>query len=310
MRTELVGHEGDVNCIAFLPDGRSFISASNDGTMRVWDTFDSVSLVTRDRPEVLHRWVSTVKFSDGGHADSGRGNTLVRIFSEAVESSKIPTPEGHTEEVRSVIYSPDHPRIVADSVDGAVLLWLAMKFGPSLADFEHDTGTISALATSPDGTRFASAAQCGLQLRLRVWDALHSSKKPATLAPDYKMHALTMVDCLVMSLTFTADGDTLVLRTVSGELYAWKRNEKRQDVAGACSLLFWTCGARGLTSLQMKSGPKSRSRSKTCQCPLMMGRSSLAHILAGWSALWALANSPCSGCQLSAARKTRRCMTL
>jgi WD40 repeat protein len=33
----LEGHEGQVNALAFSPDGRRLLSASHDGAIRVWD---------------------------------------------------------------------------------------------------------------------------------------------------------------------------------------------------------------------------------------------------------------------------------
>jgi len=34
---QLLGHRGDVHSVSFFPDGKQIISASKDGTIRVWD---------------------------------------------------------------------------------------------------------------------------------------------------------------------------------------------------------------------------------------------------------------------------------
>jgi WD40 repeat protein len=228
-----------VNCIVFSPDGRSFISVSNDWTVRVWDTFNSGSWYRNDDPEILHRWVNSIAFLDTSRVASGHGDSVVRVFSETVDFSQIASLEGHTDQVRSIIYSPDHKRIITGSDDGIILVWDAINFGRPLAKFEHDMGLgkIKALAISPDGTRLASGPHYGQQVVVHIWDAIQFSKKPTTLASEHDLLLFsTLSHSLIHSLTFAADGNTLVLRTEPGRMYAWKRDEERQDIAGRCSL--------------------------------------------------------------------------
>jgi eukaryotic-like serine/threonine-protein kinase len=57
------GHFGQINGLAFSPDGRRLVSASHDGTLRVWDTETGVELLTLD--EHGGRPVTAVAFQGG-----------------------------------------------------------------------------------------------------------------------------------------------------------------------------------------------------------------------------------------------------
>jgi WD40 repeat protein len=65
------GHKGAVFDVAFSPDGRRIISASDDRTARLWDRFTGREIATL----VGHRdWVQSVAFSpDGRYALTGGG---------------------------------------------------------------------------------------------------------------------------------------------------------------------------------------------------------------------------------------------
>ncbi|HXT21638.1 MAG TPA: hypothetical protein VN923_12880, partial [Thermoanaerobaculia bacterium] len=74
-----VGHASSVNALAFGPRGESLVSASSDGTVRLWNARDKAK-----PPVVLsghESWVWTVAFSpDGAHLVSGGADRTVRVW--------------------------------------------------------------------------------------------------------------------------------------------------------------------------------------------------------------------------------------
>jgi WD40 repeat protein len=88
--TELTGHAGTVNSVAYSPDGAHgggrIVSGGSDGTVRVWDVSAALNTGAETR------------------------QALTRLT-------------GHTGSVNSVAYSPDGSRIVSGGEDGTVRLW-------------------------------------------------------------------------------------------------------------------------------------------------------------------------------------------
>ena len=50
----LTGHSGEVNSVAYSPDGKHIVSGSDDKTVKIWDstTGEEVSVLVRHRPIV------------------------------------------------------------------------------------------------------------------------------------------------------------------------------------------------------------------------------------------------------------------
>ena len=203
----LVGHEGEVTSLASDAGQRSLLSASNDGTLRVWDLRDGQLL-----RELRHRTLGARAVSssrDGAVAMSGgadgliylwdvaRGERLHGFWGErgpgvtavalsadgclAVSGSRervlrvwdvdgrklLRLLDGHGERVTSVALSADGGRAVSGSDDCTVRVWNVTS-GALERTLEGHAGPVNAVAISGDGRHALSGSSDRM---LKLWDA-------------------------------------------------------------------------------------------------------------------------------------------
>jgi WD40 repeat protein len=202
-----IGHKDTVGAVAFSADGRSALSGSADGTVRLWDlatgkelhrfaghggAVDGVSFspdgrralsgCTRDGTmrlwEVksgreLRRFVDrqlahAVAFSpDGRHALS-LDDRMIRLW-DLDSGKEVRQFQGHTHYVASAVFSSDGRRILSGAGwDSRVRLW-DVQSGQVVARLSgHGDGWVRAVALSPDGRRALTAML--LDHLVRFWD--------------------------------------------------------------------------------------------------------------------------------------------
>ncbi|MGJ5692967.1 NACHT and WD repeat domain-containing protein [Streptomyces pratensis] len=184
------GHEQDVNAVTWSPDGSRLATASDDGTVRIWDAREA------GNPVVLTRrhgdGVYAVAWSpDGKRLAGGSRNRSVTIW-DAETWAEMGVLIGHDDSVGALAWSPDGDRLATASSDRTVRIWDAETHAELTVLTGHEQ-PVWDLAWSPGRGQLASASDDGT---VRVW----------SLTPGGPNTELTGHQASVSAVAWSPDG--------------------------------------------------------------------------------------------------------
>jgi WD40 repeat protein len=195
------GHEGIVTSVAFNPDGKIIVSASEDKTVRLWDLKGNAI----GQPFKGHEGIVTsVAFSpDGKIIVSASEDKTVRLWD--LKGNAIGQPfKGHEETVTSVAFSPDGKIIASASKDKTVRLW-DLKNNPVAPQvIRGHRDAVQSVSFSPDGKSLVSISR---DSTVMLWDVNSGEpiSPPIQTAPE-------MFNNLKInsSVAFSPDGQKII----------------------------------------------------------------------------------------------------
>lgn len=211
----LPGHDQRVWSARFSPDGRLVVTASRDGTARLWES------PTGRVVDILHGHTASVVdavFSpDGRRILTISRDHTARLWhrigdSDAYEISRV--LEGHEDELTDAAFSPDGRQVATASRDFTARLWDADS-GRPVFTLRHHGDWVNGVEFSPDGKTLVTASRDGTAA---LWDLADG-----TVGLQLRGHRGA-----VNRARFDPAGETVVTASDDGSLRVWNLTEIRQ----------------------------------------------------------------------------------
>ena len=177
------------NFVAFSPDGTTFALASDNGQVKLWDVATGKMTATFESSGFA---VYSVAFSPDGETIASGSFQTVEL--RDVATGQITATLEHSDWVSFVAFSPDGTTLVSES-DEVVKLW-EVASGREIATFEAAGG----LAFSPDSKTLAYGSWGGIGF----WD-VSAGRETATITTG-----------LAESVAYSPDGTTLASGSYGG----------------------------------------------------------------------------------------------
>ncbi|HEX8110357.1 MAG TPA: TIR domain-containing protein [Kofleriaceae bacterium] len=199
-----LGHGQPLTAVSFSPDGEQIVTASGNGTARIWDTATG-TLVSGSLAHDKEVW-SAAFSPDGSLVVTASEDGTARVWNAAT-GSLFREPFKHDAKVWSAVFSPDGKRIVTACGDHTARVWDVASAAPIGAPLAHASEVLSA-SFSPDGTLIASASRDGTA---RIWNAGTGRPIGLPLKHEQAVHAAV----------FSPDGARIVTASEDGTARIW-----------------------------------------------------------------------------------------
>jgi WD40 repeat protein len=223
-------HAAAITSASYSPrDGRLLLTASADGSARLWDVAARRVLhvlAHQEQPAAAKAVRAAVFSPDGASALTAGDDAALRIW-DTVTGKPLASFQAESP-VHCAAFSPDGRFILAGLQNGQAVIFDAQSHRP-LVRFAGHTDVVSSVAFSPDGRRALSGSRDRL---VKIWDADWAASStageanqaaPDPAAPKAGKELLTLRyhDQAVTSVAFSPDGRSIVSASLDGTAVLW-----------------------------------------------------------------------------------------
>jgi WD40 repeat protein/serine/threonine protein kinase len=211
----LRGHTDQIYRLRFSADGRRLVSASFDGTARVWDVEGGETVAVMQAGS-SHRLRGASLSADATQVVTAGDDGMLRVF-DVASSTQVLELSGHEGRVYDASFSPDGAWIVSTGWDATVRLWNTTT-GKGEVLGRHE-GRGYGVAFHADGKRVATASADGT---VRIWNIADKTQRVL------RGHRNEVND-----VKFSHDGKLLASASDDGTVRLWQLDPERPRWLGA-----------------------------------------------------------------------------
>ena len=217
----LSGHHGNVNALAFYPDGTKLFAGSGEdarfGEIKEWNIADGKLLRTfQGHKDAVY---SLAVSPDGKILASGSYDQKIKLW-DAASGKELRTLSGHNGCIFGLSFRPDGKILASASGDHTVKLW-NVATGERRDTLSQPLKDVYAVAFRPDGSELFAG---GVDNRIRIWQISPAAGETTNPLLDSKFAA----EGAILRLIFSPDGKLLLSSADDGTVRLWDAVKMKQ----------------------------------------------------------------------------------